>query len=469
MHRRDIIKGLAASSVLLGASAITTPLFAGNDHSFDVIVIGAGLAGLTSAEYLKNQGYKVLVLEARERVGGRILTLNNQLNKPEVGGLQIGQGYGLMRTYAQRLSLPLVSLGNYAKQTTYVVNEQIINAADWPSHVANQLSKVEKNTLPSALYFKNMAKGPAFGLPTDWTSPKYTHLDIPLLEYFKQQQVSDEALRLINANLNAQSLQNLSAADAFYRLSLARAGGRGAHRVEGGNGRFTDALANNLQGELQTQKEVTHINQQGQKVKIRCGDGSEYNAKRAIITTPFSVLKNVELSGTISHLKRKAINEAFYTPVTQVHFSVKKQADVSMLESNNLWTDNALGRVFSQTNDKGELTYLTSWINGQQAQQLDTLPEVDAIKIVQQSLHKYYPGLKDKVEVVHHQSWANEKFSKGAYIQFAAGQVQSLVPHMATVEDKLHFAGEHTEFMNSGMESAMVSGLRAAQEVMGKV
>ena len=66
---------------------------------------------------------------------------------------------------------------------------------------------------------------------------------------------------------------------------------------------------------------------------------------------------------------------------------------------------------------------------------------------------------------MHHQSWGNERFSKGAYIQFAPGQVQTLVPHMACIEGKLHFAGEHTEFMYSGMESAIVSGLRAAQEV----
>tara|TARA_R110001583_G_scaffold156201_2_gene307916 strand:+ start:285 stop:872 length:588 start_codon:yes stop_codon:yes gene_type:complete len=70
---------------------------------------------------------------------------------------------------------------------------------------------------------------------------------------------------------------------------------------------------------------------------------------------------------------------------------------------------------------------------------------------------------------VHHQSWGNERFSKGAYIQFALGQVQTLVPHMANTDGKLHFAGEHTEFMYSGMESAIVSGLRATQEVFERL
>mgnify|MGYP003624927031 FL=1 len=280
MQRRDIIKSLAASSLLLGASTISTSLFAMSDDSFDVIVMGAGLAGLTSAEYLKSQGYKVLVLEARERIGGRILTIDTQANRPEAGGLQIGQGYGLMRTYAQRLGLPLVSMGNYAKQTSFVINGQRISAADWATHAANRLAKKEMNSLPSALYFKTLAKGPAYTLPTDWTSEKYAYLDISLLEYFKQQQVSDEALRLIDANLNALNLQSLSADDAFYRLSLARSGGGKAHRIEGGNARFTDALANNLKGEIQTQKVVSHISQNGHRVNVRCDDGSEYRTRQ---------------------------------------------------------------------------------------------------------------------------------------------------------------------------------------------
>ena len=60
MHRRQIIKGLAASSLFVGAGGIVAPLWAANDNNVDIIVIGAGLAGLTSARYLKEQGYKLV-------------------------------------------------------------------------------------------------------------------------------------------------------------------------------------------------------------------------------------------------------------------------------------------------------------------------------------------------------------------------------------------------------------------------
>lgn len=465
MHRRQIIKGLAASSLFVGAGGIVAPLWAANDNNVDIIVIGAGLAGLTSARYLKEQGYKVLVLEARERVGGRILTVNSHGITAEAGGLQIGQGYGMMRTYAQQLGLPLVSLGNYAKQNTFVINGQRISAAEWPTHPQNKLLGDDKKTLPSSLYYKALGQGPKYALPSDWTSAKYAPLDISLKEYFQQQNISVEALRLMEANVNASSLQELSAADALYRLSLAKIGGRGAQKIQGGNSRFTQALADSVGDAVHTDKVVSHIINAAKTVRVRCEDGSEYSAKRCIITTPFSALKEVALNSDISVQKRRAIKEAVYTPVTQVHFAVNQQADVSMLEATNLWTDNTLGRVFSQVDESGSLTYLTSWVNGQQAKALDKLPANQAISIVNNALETYYPGLKGKTEVVHHQSWANERFSKGAYIQFSPGQVQTHVPHMASVEGKLHFAGEHTEFMYSGMESAIISGLRAAQEI----
>ena len=83
----------------------------------------------------------------------------------------------------------------------------------------------------------------------------------------------------------------MSAADAFYRLSLARIGGRGAQKIKGGNSRFIQALADDLTEELHTAKIVTSISQSSDKVAVRCEDGSQYIGKRCIITSPFSALK----------------------------------------------------------------------------------------------------------------------------------------------------------------------------------
>ncbi|MEI8648153.1 FAD-dependent oxidoreductase [Paraglaciecola sp. Hal342] len=197
----------------------------------------------------------------------------------------------------QQLDLPLVSLGQYAEQNTFVINGQRISADEWPTHPQNSLAASEKNTLPSRLYYQMLSKGPEYALPWDWTSEKYAPLDISLEAYFKQQNISPEALRLMDANINALSLKELSTADAFYRLSPAASAEEVRKKSRGGNSRFIQALADDLTEELLTAKIVTSISQSSDKVAVRCEDGSQYIGKRCIITSPFSALKDVDIKG----------------------------------------------------------------------------------------------------------------------------------------------------------------------------
>jgi monoamine oxidase len=462
MQRRQLLKGIAATSGMLSMS-----LWARSSSQYDVVVIGAGLSGLTSACHLQKFGYNVLILEARNRVGGRIHTIESLPTKPDLGGLQIGLGYGAMRTYAMELGLPLVSLGSYAKQTDFLIDGSIIKAEQWPDHKVNKLNKKERKTKPSSLYFKELSKGPQFSLPRDWTLPQYQYLDISMFDYLKEQGASSQALALIDANLNAISLKDLSANDAFYRLSLAKMGTRQSHRIAGGNSQFTKALAAKMANKVHLGKAVLKINNMPDKVEVCCQDGSQYRAQHCIVTLPFSALRDVEISGELSQGKANAIQQAKYTPVTQVHFSLKSGVNKQEIPAVNLWSNHAFGRIFTQLDSQGNVQHMNSWINGQQAVALDRLSSVEAINTVQTSIEKNYPPLKGKIAPVYHCSWANETYSKGAYIQFSPGQIRQMLPYMAKPEGRLLFAGEHTEFDYSGMESAIVSGLRAAQEVQG--
>ena len=77
----------------------------------DVLVLGAGLAGLQAATLLEDAGLRVRVLEASPRVGGRVHTLDDLPGRPETGGTQIGAAYTRLLRAAQRLALPLLPSG----------------------------------------------------------------------------------------------------------------------------------------------------------------------------------------------------------------------------------------------------------------------------------------------------------------------------------------------------------------------
>ena len=89
IKRRNFIKGLSGS--LVGSLLKINPVSAKN--SYDVAIIGAGLAGLNAAILLEKLGLKIIVLEANNRVGGKLLSEKNLDGTQEIGGTSIGSGY----------------------------------------------------------------------------------------------------------------------------------------------------------------------------------------------------------------------------------------------------------------------------------------------------------------------------------------------------------------------------------------
>ncbi|GIX19082.1 MAG: hypothetical protein KatS3mg120_0758 [Erythrobacter sp.] len=102
LSRRGVIAGGAAA-----LAAALAPRRAWGRTQYDVVVIGAGLAGLHAAQLLEEAGLAVRVIEAAQRIGGRLHTLDHLPGRPEAGGIQIGQNYRLLRAIAARLGVAL--------------------------------------------------------------------------------------------------------------------------------------------------------------------------------------------------------------------------------------------------------------------------------------------------------------------------------------------------------------------------
>ena len=99
IHRRAI---LASAGALV---SVARPVLAAQNP--DVIIVGAGLSGLQAAITLEDSGFKVLVLEASERVGGRCYTADDMATKPEMGASQIGAMYARIRDLCGRFNIAL--------------------------------------------------------------------------------------------------------------------------------------------------------------------------------------------------------------------------------------------------------------------------------------------------------------------------------------------------------------------------
>ena len=124
-----------------------------------VVVVGAGLSGLNAALILERWGFEVQVIEARERVGGRIWTLDALPGSPEGGGNVMGANYGRVLKAAHDLQVPLRSPPR-TLPSDYFVDGQRIARDDWASAEANPLPDAWRSIPPSRLMGKLNASNP---------------------------------------------------------------------------------------------------------------------------------------------------------------------------------------------------------------------------------------------------------------------------------------------------------------------
>lgn len=196
--RRDIVAGAA----LLGLAA-PFPAFAkkpvtksGNP---DVIILGAGVSGLNAAWLLEQQGLKVLVLEARQRVGGRVLTLFDQPGYPEMGFNSMAAGYGRGIDAAKRAGIALVDVSpRYTVDPTQqlLLGGQSITRADWATSPLNPLPTALKTKMPWEVVPGLFMQNPRFPDWTDWINATPAQ-DISVQQFLSAQGLSDAAIRLV--------------------------------------------------------------------------------------------------------------------------------------------------------------------------------------------------------------------------------------------------------------------------------
>ncbi|ARN74955.1 flavin monoamine oxidase family protein [Oceanicoccus sagamiensis] len=463
-NRRDFLK--TASTV--AASGLIHPLWA-NPSQYDVIVIGAGLSGLHAAYLLEQQGANVLVLEANNRVGGRVHTLDDMEGHPEAGANQVGLDYDVLRAISNRLNIKFEAGSDMmAPGMTFAINQQLLGARAWGKHPANKLSPSERDFQPNWLLWHYLNQGETLAEPQQWLSPDFSHLDIPLAEHLKSLGASNEAMRLINSNFMANDISKVSALQMLRKNAIIK-GALGAEFVQGGTQRIPEAMAADLKQPPQLNKPVSQIKQQGTQAVVTCQDGSSYTAKRCIVTTPFSTLREMDLQLLISAPKRQAIKSMDYSRATHVFFKPKSEFWLEDELSPNMWTDTPIGMVFSQQGPDKKVTMVRAWLAGNNAMAVDSLPSEQIGQQILQAFEKARPSAAGKLEVSKVISWQNNPFSRGAYAQYNAGDINRFAHAVPLVEGPLHFAGEHTEARKSGMEAAVLSAERCAPEVINSI
>lgn len=484
LNRRAFIHlGLFTGAALVSASIHPKPSSSQaplkrNGNPKQVIIIGAGMAGLTAAYELAQAGHRVTILEARDRVGGRVYTVREPFTEglyAEAGAFWLAANHEYTMKYVQRFNLPLVSnTSRRVFSNCYARGEQIDLATETPAAFPFKLTAQEQKLGVNGMFMKYFGAGlQQIGDASriDWTSDITKLYDkMTVAEYLRRQGASSEAIALLQLgylNLWGDGINEYSALQLLRDLALNTA--PTYYQIKGGNDLLPKAFAAKLSEQILYNTPVTKIEQNAngvQVVYLKNGSPQTMTGDYVICTAPFSVLKRIQVTPSLSANKQTAIEQLAYTSVARVMLQSKQKfwldRGIKGYTSTDLGITIAGDATFNQSGKKG---ILESLMIGESAREISAMNENLRLEFAIAQMQKAYPGIKQNFERGFSKCWDEDEWSQGGYVWFKPGQMSTLNPHIARPEGRIHFAGEHTSAWTGWIQGAIESGDRVAREI----
>lgn len=439
-----------------------------------VTVIGAGLAGLAAAYDLHRAGWKVIVLEARSRVGGRVYSVRSFLHGQvaEGGGEFIEESHTRMLAFAREFGLPLGRTGTWQGQDEDWSSFQgrsgrLADSSLWGTDLGEQVTRVWRELaelgklvpdpqLPQAARdAERLDRQSAL----DWIQSLDVH---PLAK--------DHFIQHIRAEYTTEpdrfSLLDLARNAAMYYLSLGRAEN---YRVNGGNDRIPCALAAALP-DMRLNTVVTSLRLQPEGVEVTYRQGDSYQTLHsafAILAIPLTSARQIDFHASLPAPYRRLVDEVSYGAVTKVLIQYRRRFWEERGWNGRLVTDAPIGYTWHATSHvESEYGILTAYTGGEPAARLAALTDDERIELAVGEIEKLFPGSSGLVEHTATVAWPNEEFTRGSYMALAPGQVTAHWDSLMNPAGRLFLAGEHATPLQGFMEGAVESGQRAAARIL---
>lgn len=471
LSRREALRlSLAAATGLLASCASTGEAPAsparGGAARGRTVVVGAGLAGLAAAYELRAAGYDVVVVEARKRVGGRVLSFSDFVPEKHVeGGAElIGSNHPLWVAYAKRFGLEFLDV------TELEDAESPITLGD--RRLTRDESEAVWKEMESAAEALN-ADARKVDSTRPWTSPDAAAFDARAVgAWIDEQPVSPLCRAALHALFSSDN--GVATSRQSYLGQLAQIAGGGVERYwtesevfrcAGGNQRLATALAAALpDGALRLGTPVTAVVAGGGRAAVKLADGATLEADDVVVAVPPSVWSKIAFNPVLpaALLPQMGVN-------LKILYSVKSRFWIEQGLAPDSLSDGALSQTWEATDGQNAAGGfgLNVFSGGLAAERARAGWGPERIERLTQELGRTYVGLREQVVGARFMDWPGDPWTMAGYSFPAPGEVTAVGPLLeAGIGGRVHFAGEHANYAFVGyMEGALQSGAAVANRV----
>ncbi len=439
-----------------------------------VTVIGAGLAGLSAAYDLRRAGWQVTVLEARDRVGGRVYSVRSfaRGQVAEGGGEFIEENHTRMIALAKQFNIQLGLSGSWQAQNgDWACFDgkagRVLDQDVWGFDLAGEIERGWESmaglsqNVPDP--YQPQAAKEAQRLDAQSAADWIQGLDVhPITKKYFITYIRSE----YTCEPERLSLLDLCRNSKMYYSTTKRLP---SSRVIGGNDLIPRALADALYDvRLQAVVRSVRVTPDGVAVTYQQGDSFvTVDSAFAILAVPLTTARLIEFNPPLPSAHSSMVAEISYGAVTKVLIQYRKRFWNELGWNGRMGSDLPIVYMWHATSHlEAEGGILTAYTGGEPGAKLSALSDDERIRLAVAGIEKLFPGTSELIEHTATVAWLNEPFTRASYMALAPGEVLKYWKTLFEPAGRLFFAGEHATAMQGFMEGAVESGQRAAATIL---